>query len=271
MGTGELAPAPGRAERAARIPLIAGLASFVPAEAFLIWALGFRVQPHQVGFACIVAAVSAPFLLGPMWLAYRVRIRRARRLASGSAVRADDGQPGPHPRASGGLPLVAGNRRRAFRLRKPVAFVLLGVFAVAPCPILWQSITGLRSVEHSRSLLRPLAGGAEATGLVVSVRKSCDLSCTYQPAIQFTDNVTGSVYSFTAPYQDAKPAVGSTVTVSYSRQNPAEAHDISAAPSTWDVPLFSMIFGIVVSGLWLTGGAAITAMILLRWRRRRRG
>jgi uncharacterized integral membrane protein len=51
---------------------------------------------------------------------------------------------------------------------------------------------------------------------------------------------------------------------------PAAAHDISLSPSTWDFPLSTAIFAIVMGGLGIAVLAAVGLMLLARWLRRRR-
>ena len=138
----------------------------------------------------------------------------------------------------------------------PVYFLVLG-------------ISGLSSVQHSQDLLRPIPGGVETIGTVAGSH-NCGGDCnTYQPVITFSDQ-SGRLHQFTAPYQDNFPAPGSYVRVSYDRQAPAVAHDISVSPSTWDLELGTAIFAIVVGGLCIAVLLAVYAMLLARSLRRRR-
>jgi hypothetical protein len=160
--------------------------------------------------------------------------------------------------------------RRRGRLPRRTLYFAIFVIVCAPVVFLVMGITGLSSVLHTQDLLRPVPGGAETTGRVVSTETSCGSSnCTYAPLIKFSDQ-NGLVHTFRAPYQDNFPPTGSHVRVSYDPRTPSVAHDISVSPTTWNLQLSTSIFAIVVSGLWLALIARVAVRLLLR-RRRRRG
>lgn len=66
-----------RAERAARLLLAVGVVPIIPCAVVLVWLLGFDVRPHQLGFACMVAALFVVIMSASQWWLYRVRIKRA--------------------------------------------------------------------------------------------------------------------------------------------------------------------------------------------------
>jgi Protein of unknown function (DUF3592) len=129
-----------------------------------------------------------------------------------------------------------------------------------------MGIIGLRSVERSMSLVEPVPSGLQAIGTVVRSHAARSDSCTYQPTIEFRD-VDGQTHRFTAPYQAEYPAIGSKVRVSYASRDPANAHDISLGPSTWNLPLGTMISAVVVGGLATLGIAVILFRIAFKRRR----
>jgi hypothetical protein len=139
---------------------------------------------------------------------------------------------------------------------------MLPIFIAVPLFILGMGIFGLHGVEHSMSLLEPVPGGRQTTGIVVRYHESCNDSCTYQPTIEYRD-MDGQARLFEAPYQSEYPAVGSKVKVSYDPRVPADAHDISLSPSTWELPLGTMIFAAVLGGLATVGVVGMVIRILL--------
>lgn len=160
------------------------------------------------------------------------------------------------------IPSVVRSREKA--PPKWLRVLSLAVVAVIPIVFMTMGISGLVHVRHVQSLLRPLPGGTVTTGTVLGSHVSCFRSCTYEPHIRYTDR-DGNPHTFTAPYQSDYPAVGSTVKVSYNPKVPSEAHNISNGPSSWSFELFTMIFLITISGLFVTGGGL--AAVLLRRKR----
>jgi hypothetical protein len=162
---------------------------------------------------------------------------------------------------------VGGSARRLGR--KPSRGLLLAILMVLALVLLGFGISGLLSVEHSMTLLKPVPGGRQTTGTIVSSSESCDRGCDYQPTIEYRD-LSGQAYRFTAPDQNQKPAVGSKVKVSYDPRLPADAHDISVSPSTWDSPRDAMIFAIASGGAGVVGvGGLLGVRLALRRARER--
>jgi hypothetical protein len=58
--------------------------------------------------------------------------------------------------------------------------------------------------------------------------------------------------------------------VSYDPRDPADAHDISVSPSTWDLERGTALFVIALSGLAALGFSALAAHLLRRQRARRK-
>jgi hypothetical protein len=150
------------------------------------------------------------------------------------------------------------------RSPKWLQYLALAIAAVVPIVLITVGIYGFTHVRHEQSLLQPIPGGVLTTGTVVGSHEYCYRGCTWEPVVRFSDR-TGNVYTFIAPYQDAYPALGSKVQVSYNANVPGQAHDISNDPSSWDFELFTMIFVLCLAGLWLLI-AAIVAVSL--WRKR---
>lgn len=152
--------------------------------------------------------------------------------------------------------------------RKPppkwLRYVSLGIAVAVPVVFMTLGVQGLIHVRHVQSLLRPIPGGEMTTGTVLGSHESCYRSCTYEPEIQYSDE-SGHVYTFTAPYQSDYPPVGSAVRVSYNPKVPGQAHDISNGPSSWSIELFTAIFMISISGIYLLGGGALALRL---WRKR---
>ncbi len=64
-----------RAERAARVVLVAGLAPVPVAAALLIWIFGFDHKPRHVAFGCTIAAVFAVLMVCVQLILYLTRVR----------------------------------------------------------------------------------------------------------------------------------------------------------------------------------------------------
>ena len=143
---------------------------------------------------------------------------------------------------------------------------ILGVLMVGiPIFFIGMGGWGIGHVTHEQSLLRPVQGGLQTEGQIISEDESCYRSCTYTPTIQFMD-LHGGVHQFTAPPSQDYLSEGTSVTVSYNPANPSEAHDLSdGGSSSWNLPLFTSIFFIAISGLFLAFAGTTTV------RRRRRG
>jgi hypothetical protein len=256
VDTQELVSRQARAERAARIPLIVGLVTLPPSVAVLIWVLGFSSSPQHAGYAFTVGGITAVILAGPQWLVYRVRLNRLRSTASATSA------------TSAGAQQNLAGRRELSRNQKRVAYAGLILAAAVPFAILAGGVWGLLTVEHTRGQLLPVPGGIQTTGTVVGVQSYCNAGCTYEPAIEYTD-LRGRAHRFTAPYQSEYPAAGSKVKVSYSPLDPAGAHDISVSPSSWDLPLGTAIFAIVLGGLSGPGAGGVVVTIAVRRRAQR--
>jgi Protein of unknown function (DUF3592) len=149
-----------------------------------------------------------------------------------------------------------------------IAFLGLGVAAAVPFFILGLGIWGLQRVAHARALLEPIPGGIQASGTVVGSQHPCDLGCDYTAVVRYTDR-SGRAHTFTVPYQNENPVIGSTVKVSYDPEVPADAHDISRSPSTHDdVRLGAFIFVTAVGGLTVLGAGAVVVVTVVRSRAR---
>jgi hypothetical protein len=125
----------------------------------------------------------------------------------------------------------------------------------------------LLTVAHDRSLLEPIPGGIQASGTVVGSQQSCNRGCAYTAVIRYTDR-RGGVHTFTVPYQSDEPIIGSAVTVSYDPAAPADAHDISRSPSTYDLQLGTFIILTALGGLTALGAGTVAVVAVARRRAR---
>lgn len=123
---------------------------------------------------------------------------------------------------------------------------------------------------HDRSLTKPEPGWTQTRGTVVGIYSHRVRGMVYAPVIAFTDPAGGR-HVFRAPTSsDASPPVGSTVSVAYNPAKPADAHDLSATPASWEWPFYTGLLLLVLCGAATVLGVR-TRMVLRRQRGAERG
>jgi Protein of unknown function (DUF3592) len=116
---------------------------------------------------------------------------------------------------------------------------------------------------HRRHQLTAVSGGIVATGTVIGVRVDDSGSQgLYAPVVVFS-TTSGRRIEFTAPTGTSRPAVGSSAQVSYSPQDPSQAHDLSDLDASWRWPFYTGLFVLVFDVLLVL----VVARSLLRRRR----
>ena len=149
---------------------------------------------------------------------------------------------------------VAGGRTRklATRRQRMVAGVVAGIGFVG---IVGMSVALVDGGLHTRSLLRPVPNGVQATGTVVDVYVHRYKGVVYAPIVMFTDTA-GRRHTFRAPTSSEPPTIGGSALVSFDPLNPADAHDLSDNSASWKMPFYTgaiLLTFVSLEGLVLGG------------------
>ena len=153
-------------------------------------------------------------------------------------------------------------RTPATRRQRVVAGVFAGLFSLI---VVGMSVSLVVGGLHTRSLLRPVPGGVQATGTVVDVYAHQYRGVVYAPIVAFTDSA-GRRHTFRAPTSSDQPTIGAPALVSYNPANPAEAHDLSDSSGSWKMPFYT---GAILLTFVSIEGVAVGVFVMHRQRRRR--
>lgn len=118
---------------------------------------------------------------------------------------------------------------------------------------------------HDRAMTKIVPGWVRTSGTVVDIYSHRERGMVYAPVIAFTDPSGGRHVFRASTSSDASPPVGSTVRVAYNPAKPAEAHDLSATPASWEWPFYTGLFGFAMCA----AATALGTRTLIRRRRHR--
>ncbi len=100
-----------------------------------------------------------------------------------------------------------------------------------------------------RSEAQPVADGARTTGTVVAVRTYAGhRSDSYRAEVRYVTGA-GRVEQILGPSVSSRPAVGTSVPISYDRADPGRAHELIGDGDAWFAIPAGIVFVVIAAGL----------------------
>jgi uncharacterized membrane protein len=242
--------------RFARIMLRAQLAFLVIGAAALVYVFGFGVHPHQVGFACVVAACYVVFTGIATFFMQKAWRAQARRAAATAAMSADSG-------VTGGLGVLGPRDPRHVRsLRRAwLSMVLLGVAMLVAFVVLVNHYEGpVTTLESS---------GVPVQGVVTRVVSQGEAPFDGSIDVQYI--FLGQSFDAHIYRDDTSPFyhVGEAVTVSVDPSDPKVA-TVGGSDNTGPAMVVLLVVLLLLGGLLVFLGLALLFSLWLAARRPRR-